>query len=96
MATSPEFASAATLLTNLAAWSAALSWEGLPGPVRHAARRALVDTIGVTLAGAATPLVARLRAHARECYGDGDCWLAGAPQGAAQGKKKEGPPHTDR
>ena len=44
-----------TAAESLAAWSSALDPRGVPPPVVHAAKRCVLDGIGVALAGSGTP-----------------------------------------
>src|ERR1700730_4215681 len=54
-----------TAAESLAAWSSALDPRSLPPSVVHAAKRCVLDGIGVALAGADTPWVERVLAGAR-------------------------------
>ncbi|HYB43810.1 MAG TPA: MmgE/PrpD family protein, partial [Candidatus Methylomirabilis sp.] len=54
-----------TAAESLAAWSSALDPGALPAPAVHAAKRCVLDAIGVGLAGASTPWVERVLAVAR-------------------------------
>jgi 2-methylcitrate dehydratase PrpD len=47
---------------ELGAWAAGLRWADVPSDVQDRARLVLLDTLGVTLAGARTPELAALRA----------------------------------
>ncbi|MFN7752003.1 MAG: MmgE/PrpD family protein [Pseudomonadota bacterium] len=49
------------VIDTLAAHAAATSWDSLPPDVQAQARRVLLDTLGVMLAGSRRPEVARLR-----------------------------------
>lgn len=71
-----------------AAWSSGLVLDDVPDAVRHAARRCIVDLVGVTLAGARDPLCARINDHARAMHAAGPCTIIGqsdtlSPVGAA-------------
>ena len=55
----------ATASETLASWSSSLDHETLAGPVLHAAKRCVLDGIGVALAGATTPWVERVLATVR-------------------------------
>jgi len=55
----------ATAAETLAAWSSTLDAESLPTPVLHAAKRCVLDGIGVALAGVTTPWVERVLATVR-------------------------------
>lgn len=48
-------------VSRLGAWAAQLEWAHIPGHVRDRARLVLLDTLGVTIAGASTPELAALR-----------------------------------
>ncbi len=67
-----------TAIEQAAAWSAALTLAGIPEPVRKVARDCFVDTLGVALAGAARPVVGKVRALAEKQYRDGAATLLGA------------------
>lgn len=49
-----------------------LRWEEIPPPARHAARRALLDLLGVAASAAPTDLSRIVRGHARACFGAGE------------------------
>ncbi len=53
--------------------------EQIPEPVRHGARRALVDHIGVTVAGSADDATRRVRDAVTSSGGGGDATVVGAP-----------------
>lgn len=77
-----------TLSGRAAAWSSALSLDQVPADVAHAARRCILDLVGVTLAGARDPLCEQTAAHARETHAAGRCTVIGSagrlhPVGAA-------------
>ncbi|HZN80878.1 MAG TPA: MmgE/PrpD family protein, partial [Mycobacterium sp.] len=55
----------------LAAFAAGIRVENLPDDVVHQAVRCLVDWLGCTIAGAATPESARVRAAIRAMEPDG-------------------------
>lgn len=48
-------------VSRLGAWAAQLQWAEIPGDVQDRARLVLLDTLGVTMAGARTPELAALR-----------------------------------
>ena len=77
-----------TLSGRAAAWVSALDLDDVPDAVLHAARRCMVDLIGVTLAGAGVAPCDRIAAHARDTHAPGRCTVFGhtgglAPTGAA-------------
>ena len=61
----------------LAAWSVGVSLADLPAPVVHEAKRCLVDTIGVALAGTQHETARRTRELARAEFAPGSCSLLG-------------------
>ncbi len=61
----------------LVAWASAVTWDDLPQPVRHAARRALVDSLGVALGGSTNEAVTILLEHLDEVGGPGRATLIG-------------------
>lgn len=77
-----------TLLQRLANWCTAVEPEAVPGDVRHAAGRSIVDTVGVALAAAPHPAMRRILDHARRAYGAQSAGVLGhadrlSPVGAA-------------
>ncbi len=62
------------LAQGFADWSSSLTWEAVPGEVRHAARQAWLDCLGVTIAGGAHPSLRRL--VAAQAPRNGPCSLA--------------------
>ncbi|MBI2203191.1 MAG: MmgE/PrpD family protein [Candidatus Rokubacteria bacterium] len=70
----------ATAAETLAAYGAGLDPATLPAPVVHAARRCILDGVGVALAGAGTPWVERALAAARALGGDGPARVIGHAQ----------------
>jgi 2-methylcitrate dehydratase PrpD len=75
---------ATTLAARFAAWTSAVEFERLPESVVAAAKRCIVDTVGVSLAAHGHPLVSRVRDYARQTYargrstvlGTGECFAA--------------------
>lgn len=67
---------------RLAEWSAGMKLADVPGEVRHAAKRCVIDTTGVALAGSRLPVAERIAGHARDQYGDGRCTVFGRDQSA--------------
>ncbi|MGI9382100.1 MAG: MmgE/PrpD family protein [Methyloligellaceae bacterium] len=77
-----------TIAERLGAWAAALSLEQVPTDAAHAARRCILDTVGVIIAGSRTPTGERVQAHMDANYADGACTVLGpgttaSPAGAA-------------
>ena len=77
-----------TIAERLGAWSAALSLDDVPAEAAHAAKRCILDTIGVIVAGSRTPTAERVRAHVGRNYAGGACTVLGpdaaaSPAGAA-------------
>ena len=54
-----------TVIEQLAAYASAESFDTLPEATVRAARRAILDTLGVTLAGSVEPTAARVRPRSR-------------------------------
>ncbi|MDA7947055.1 MAG: MmgE/PrpD family protein [Hyphomicrobiaceae bacterium] len=71
-------ASELPIAVRLGEWSAGLRLADVPGDVQHAAKRCIIDTIGVAVAGSQTPVAARMAAHVGECYGPGMCRVFGS------------------
>ena len=69
----------ATLAEQIAAWSSALDLGAMPGEVIHAAKRCIVDVVGVSLAAAPRPLMQRIVEHARGVYAPGAAGALGYP-----------------
>jgi len=65
------------IANTLADWATAFSVENVRNNVRHAAKRCIIDTIGVTVAGSRLPTPARVCAHVTEQYGVGLCTVLG-------------------
>lgn len=77
-----------TIAQKLAAWSYALRLEEVPEEVVHVAKRCLVDTVGVTIAGARHPLATDLLDYAAQHHTQGSSSVLGfedrlSPVGAA-------------
>jgi 2-methylcitrate dehydratase PrpD len=84
----PTAGSALPLAGVLGTWAAGVRLEAIPEPVLAVARRSVVDTLGVAVAGMRHPLLERLREHAVTVHAAGPCRLLGdprrlAPAGAA-------------
>lgn len=69
----------ATLAERIAAWSSSVDIGAVPGEVIHAARRCIVDVVGVSLAATAHPLPRRVLDHARRIYAPGAAGALGFP-----------------
>lgn len=73
---------------DLGRWAAALSLAAVPRAAEQQALRCIADVVGVTLAGAATPLAGQVREHVAREHAAGRCRvigtaLASSPLGAA-------------
>ncbi|MBJ3777858.1 MmgE/PrpD family protein [Acuticoccus mangrovi] len=64
------------ILARIGGWAAALAPGDIPEPVRHVARRAIIDTIGVMIAGADTAVGRLAAVEARATYAPGPARLA--------------------
>lgn len=69
----------APALVEIAEWSAALTFEAVPAPVRAVARACFIDTLGVALAGSRTEVAGRARAVALAVGAPGACTILGTP-----------------
>ena len=69
----------ATIAERIAAWSSAVDIGAVPGEVIHAARRCIVDVVGVSLAATAQPLSRRVLEYARRVYAPGAAGALGFP-----------------
>src|SRR5689334_22884654 len=63
--------------SDLARWSSTLRADDIPDDVRHATRLRLLDIIGLSLAGAVTPLGRSTRQAAVALSPPGPCTIAG-------------------
>ena len=70
---------AATLAERIAAWSSSVDLDTVPGEVIHAAKRCIVDVVGVSLAASTQPLTRRVLDHARGVYAPGKAGVLGFP-----------------
>lgn len=70
-----------TLSGKAAAWSSALTLDKVPAEVIDAARRCIIDLVGVTIAGARDPLCEKTAAYARETHAAGACSVIGTAGG---------------
>lgn len=67
-------------IETLARFAAEARWEDIPPPVREQARRVLLDTIGVILAGAVRPEVVAIRERlGANSSGGATVYAPGAP-----------------
>ncbi|MBI3370896.1 MAG: MmgE/PrpD family protein [Betaproteobacteria bacterium] len=69
----------ATLAERIAAWSSTLDLGAVPVEVVHAAKRCIVDTVGVSLAAAPRPLMRQVLGHVRQVYAPGAAGALGFP-----------------
>ena len=65
-------------LQRIACWSSTLSYAAIPDDVRSVARRCLIDTLGVTIAGVRTDVADRSRKFACMVGAPGDAGVVGA------------------
>ncbi len=77
-----------TIAERLAGWTSTLAVTEIPDPAAHAAKRCLVDTLGVTVAGSHTAVCDRVQSHVGANYAAGRCTVLGpdtatSPAGAA-------------
>lgn len=68
----------ATAIRRIAEWSAGLSFDAVPDAVLSVGRNCLIDTIGVALAGASTPVAAIARTVACASAGAGPASVLGS------------------
>ncbi|MHA1164591.1 MAG: MmgE/PrpD family protein, partial [Alphaproteobacteria bacterium] len=73
----------AAVAARLARWTISLALGDVPDEVLHIARRCIVDTIGVAIAGSRLPVSNDIRTHISAQYGSGSCTLLGAGHGAS-------------
>ena len=66
-----------TLVERIAEWSSSLTLDAVPDDVTHAAKRCIIDSVGVTLAAKANPLTQRIVEHATNDYGPGKATALG-------------------
>jgi len=84
----PPAPATGTIAGRIAAWSSTLQLDQAPPAVVEAAKRCIVDLVGVSLAATPQPLMRRLVDYARNTYAAGASGLLGfpdrlAPAGAA-------------
>ncbi|MGH7211413.1 MAG: MmgE/PrpD family protein, partial [Acetobacteraceae bacterium] len=70
---------APTAIARIAAWSERLSYEQVPDAVRGIARRCLIDTLGVSIAGSRRSVLNEVRSFARAQYAAGEATVLGVP-----------------
>lgn len=70
---------AGTLAQRIAAFGAGLELDAVPVEVRRAARRCIVDTVGVAIAAAPHPLSRAMYDHAQASYAAGAATVLGWP-----------------
>ncbi len=68
---------------RLGVWTAGLTLSQVPDEALHIARRCIIDTSAVTIAGSRTPVAERLHAHVAREYGSGPCTLLGTTHSAS-------------
>lgn len=73
----------AGIAERLGAWVSGLSLGHVPEQVQHIARRCIIDTSAVAIAGSRTPVAERLRSHVLSQYGSGPCALLGTTHSAS-------------
>lgn len=79
--TGPTEASGSPRITErLVSWSAAVTYDDLPDGVRHAARRGIVDSLGVTLGGSRNEAVAILLSLVDDLGGGPRATIVGTSQ----------------
>lgn len=71
------------LLSEAAAWSSGLDLADVPTAVLAAAKRCIIDLIGVALPGSREPVARQALAHALAAYGEGPCQLFGSQRTAS-------------
>ena len=69
----------ATIVERIAAWSSSVRLNAVPPDVIHAAKRCIVDVVGVSLAATACPLPRHVLLHARQVYAAGAASVLGFP-----------------
>jgi 2-methylcitrate dehydratase PrpD len=67
-------------LVELARWSATVRLTDIPLPVQHAAKRCLIDTLGVAIAGSSSDVATQARAVARMTAATGHATVLGDHQ----------------
>ena len=77
-----------TLAERISSWGSTLDLDVVPGEVVHAAKRCIIDLLGVTIAAVPHPLPRRVLDYARRVYASGTATVLGhgerlSPVGAA-------------
>ena len=70
---------AGALAQRIASFGAGLDLDAVPGEVRDAAKRCIVDLVGVAIAAIPQPLSRRMLDHARGTYASGAAQVLGSP-----------------
>ncbi len=73
----------ATIAERLGAWVSGLTLSDVPEAAKHIARRCIIDTSAVAIAGSRTPVAEQIAAHVLSQYGSGPCTLLGATRTAS-------------
>jgi 2-methylcitrate dehydratase PrpD len=68
------------IANEIADWTASFSVENVSSEVRHAAKRCIIDTVGVIVAGSCLSTSKRVYAHVAHEYGTGPCTIMGTGQ----------------
>lgn len=71
------------IASRLARWTASVALSDVPDEALNIARRCIIDTIGVAIAGSQLSVSNDMRAHITAQYGSGSCTLLGTGQGAS-------------
>lgn len=71
------------LLSEAGAWSSRLERSAVPAEVLAAAKRCIIDMVGVALPGSREPVARQALAHALAAYGAGPCSIFGSQHTAS-------------
>lgn len=77
-----------TAIERMAQWVCGLTYAQLPDEVRRVATHAVVDTLGVMIAGSATPVATRARGALGHLFSAGECDVPGVAAAAGAGGEK--------
>ncbi len=66
------------IATRLAGWTDTLDLDLVPEDVTHIARRCIIDTLGVAIAGICMPVAMKIADHVEQEYHEGVCSLFGS------------------
>ena len=66
-----------TIAVKLSNWVESLSLSAVPETARLAAKRCIIDTLGVAVAGCRMPVAARVSAHVTQQYSKYPCTILG-------------------